>query len=102
MTFLTTANCMMIWRFQDAPAELQALSQHGGDEDYLAYVPSGGDFRDFEWLERAWFGEIIEPEESVFGGTYTLRDVSGSPFGCCSIDRHVLDNGARVYIGAHA
>ena len=28
-----------IYRFEDAPKELQNLSQNGGDEDWLAIVP---------------------------------------------------------------
>jgi hypothetical protein len=28
-----------MWRFEDAPAVLRALSTNGGDEDWLAIVP---------------------------------------------------------------
>lgn len=27
-----------IWAFEDAPQDLQALSPHGGDEDYVVIV----------------------------------------------------------------
>jgi hypothetical protein len=32
-----------VWPFADAPIELQAYSQNGGDEDWLAFVPVGYD-----------------------------------------------------------
>lgn len=32
-------NAITVWRFGDAPADLQALSTHGGDEDWIALVP---------------------------------------------------------------
>ena len=66
-----------VWRFHDAPPELRALSNHGGDEDWLALVPAGFD----DWIPWA---------------------DSGTSFGCCSVSEHVLDGGARVLIGAHA
>ena len=28
-----------VWRFKDAPVELQALSNNGGDEDWLVALP---------------------------------------------------------------
>lgn len=30
---------ILVWPFYEAPEELQALSQHEGDEDWLAKVP---------------------------------------------------------------
>ncbi len=27
---------VVVWRFDEAPAELRVLSRHGGDEDWLA------------------------------------------------------------------
>lgn len=30
-----------VWRFEDAPRELQDLSVNGGDEDWLLEVPPG-------------------------------------------------------------
>lgn len=92
------ANCMMIWRYQDAPAELQALSQHGGDEDFIAYVPHNG----FDMLEWEWFGHDQDVGYDVDEPVYQWDNRAGSPFGCCSIDRHILPDGKRVYIGAHA
>jgi hypothetical protein len=29
-----------VWRFEDAPEPYRALSQHGGDEDWIIVVPS--------------------------------------------------------------
>lgn len=66
-----------VWRFYDAPKELQALSRHGGDEDWLAVVPSALAHDYIGWLE--------------FG-----------PFGVCDISSHSQSDGSVVYIGAHA
>lgn len=66
-----------IWRYEDAPEDLQALSPHGGDEDWLALVPS--------YLSRAWIPWLEEPH-----------------FACCSVSRHELPGGAILVIGAHA
>lgn len=65
-----------VWRFEDAPEVCRALSEHGGDEDWLAAVPLDED--DYiPWLE------------------------SGTPFGCCDVSRHEYC-GFAIYIGAHA
>lgn len=66
-----------VWRFDDAPAEFRELSPHGGDEDWLAYIP--------EALGDEWIG-WMEP---------------GSAFGCCEVSSHSVQGGV-VKIGAHA
>lgn len=68
---------ILLWHFYDAPSEYRALSEHGGDEDYLAFVPHG--------VDVPWW--MDEEECSVFG--------------VCSITKHQVDGG-YVYIGAHA
>lgn len=71
-----TSPPILVWRFADAPADLKALSPHGGDEDWLALVPAG--FMGYiGWLDYG-------------------------PFGVCDISRHQQDDGTTVYIGAHA
>jgi hypothetical protein len=67
-----------VWPFHDAPAELRALSGHGGDEDWLAVVPA--------YLSNSWIGWAEE----------------GSTFGCSGVERHVQPDGSVVLIGAHA
>lgn len=69
--------CIKVWRFHDAPAELRALTSHGGDEDWLALVPP----------------DVGYPSDWFDGG--------GS-FGCCSVSTHDLPDGWTVYIGAHS
>ena len=66
---------IMVWRFYEAPQEFQALSGHGGDEDWLAFVPAA--FQD-EWI--GW--------------------TEGS-FGISETTRHPVEGG-WVYIGAHS
>ncbi len=68
---------IMVWRFEDAPDEFRRLSDHGGDEDWLAYVP--------ESFEGSWIGWME----------------SGTPFGVCDVSEHKVDGGT-VHIGAHA
>ncbi len=68
---------IMVWRFYEAPREFQGLSGHGGDEDWVAFVPDA--FKE-EWL--GWLD-------------------SGTPFGVSETTRHPIEGGI-VYIGAHA
>lgn len=66
-----------VWRFQDAPQELRDISEHGGDEDWLAVVPPA--------LAEAWIGWLEHGE-----------------FGACETTKHTQIDGSVVYIGAHA
>jgi RimJ/RimL family protein N-acetyltransferase len=75
---------IQMWRFYDAPKDLQQLSGHGGDEDWIAHVPK--EYEDEFFVEFAF--------------THNLGNLH--PFGCCDISRHDLPNGDVVYIGAHA
>lgn len=68
---------IMVWRFHEAPQEFQDLSGHGGDEDWLAFVPS------------------------QYGDEYLPWAESGTRFGVCDVSQHEV-NGGRVLIGAHA
>ncbi len=72
---------ILVWRFEDAPQELQGLSEHGGDEDWIALVPlsfyNAEGYAYIPWLE------------------------SPSSFGVCEISQHKTDKG-MVFIGAHA
>ncbi len=74
-----TETLIRVWRFEDAPDELKALSNHGGDEDWLAYVPRVLDATFIPWLEA---------------------DSGG--FGPCDIQKIKITGGGRVFIGAHA
>jgi hypothetical protein len=67
-----------VWQWEDAPEELQSLSTHGGDEDWVALVPVALKGIDLYWARP------------------------GSPFGCCDVDVIECDDGSTVYIGAHA
>jgi len=70
-----------LWRYEDAPEEYQNLSPHGGDEDWLMYVPS---------LMVKEYG--VEIELLVDRGRLGVSDLY------C----HILRDGSRVYVGAHA
>lgn len=66
-----------LWNFSDAPEHLQALSPHGGDEDWLSLVPTG--------VNIPWW----------------MDEDAGTCYGCCSISHTKTDEGT-VIIGAHA
>ena len=70
-------NFVKVWQFGDAPQEYRDLSTHGGDEDYVAFVPDA--LRDY------WFMFLDE----------------GTPFGCCCVSEHKV-KGGKVLIGAHS
>ena len=65
-----------VWPFYEAPEELQALSEHGGDEDWLALVPVSFGDTWLPWLEGRQFG----------------KDVT----------EHLRPDGSRVFISAHS
>lgn len=68
-----------VWRFDDAPEELRALSDNGGDEDWLAVVPDG--FCDYGipfWMQA--MDSCREPQDIP----------------------HPTKDGFRVIIGSHA
>ena len=67
-----------VWPFEDAPLQYQALSPHGGDEDWVAVVPAALADRYIGWL------------------------APGTPFGCYTVSIHALPDGARLYIGTHS
>lgn len=75
---------IQVWRFEDAPAELRAMSDHGGDEDWVALVPL----------------DCVDPEMGPEWVPGWAED--GTPFGCCSVSRFKLDDGSLVLIGSHA
>jgi len=39
-----------VWKWESAPEELKALSHHGGDEDWVALVPSVWANQYISWL----------------------------------------------------
>ncbi len=69
--------CILVWSFYDAPEKYQALSNHGGDEDWVALVPKGYTHY-IPWLDNARSG-----------------------FGVCYTSVHDTEDGT-VFIGAHA
>lgn len=66
---------IVVWPWWDAPGELRALSDHGGDEDWVALLPNE---QVPSWMD------------------------SGTPFGCCRVQVEPLGDGRFVAIGAHA
>lgn len=44
----------LVWKFEEAPLELQKLSTSGGDEDWLVELPPGYD----EYGVPTWIGRM--------------------------------------------
>jgi hypothetical protein len=77
------SRCICVWEYLDAPPEFQALSQHGGDEDWIVYCPSE------QMGMPSVFWDVLNSESTyVRGWGHT--------------DYHQLDNGAVVVVLAHA
>jgi len=69
-----------VWRFHEAPEKYRQLSEHGGDEDWLAFIPKDIWLSEYEWI--GWMED-------------------GTAFGCCDVSTHMVDGGV-IRIGAHA
>lgn len=65
-----------VWEFDNAPKEYRDLSTNGGDEDWIAFVPTH--------LKDAWIPWLEE-----------------GPFGCAGVQERPVDGGA-IRIGSHA
>ena len=74
------ATPIQIWRFAQAPQDLQALSTNGGDEDWVALVPAALWKAEYKWIPF----------------------LQSSMFGPCDVDEYTLKNGDVVLIGCHA
>lgn len=77
-------NCIKIWRFYHAPARYAGLSDHGGDEDWVAFVPTS---------------MLDDPLLEGDGIDFYLGDET--PFAPCRAQK-VAVPGGLVIIGAHA
>ena len=69
--------CIKVWRYEDAPQKYKNLSEHGGDEDWVAFVPNS---IDIEWI--LWMDD-------------------GTNFAPCDYSDHKVEGGI-IRIGAHA
>jgi hypothetical protein len=84
---------MLLWRFYDAPEEYRALSDHGGDEDWILFVPWCA-FKDIDFHVNN-----IDKEEYLPDWLDSI--VSSGWFGCAGYCHGEVKTG-MVYIGAHA
>lgn len=79
---------MILWSFEDAPKELCSLSEHGGDEDGLLFLPEGLELP--WWVERLW-NQYGDPQVVEFKGPVFDKEAS----------EYIYLRGT-VYIWAHA
>lgn len=68
---------MLVWRYYDAPKQYQDMSPHGGDEDWIMFIPECLKDMYISWAEP------------------------GSSFGCCDVSEHEV-SGGKILIGAHS
>lgn len=66
-----------VWRFECAPERYRDLSDHGGDEDWLAFVPDDYYDENINWMSE------------------------GTSFGCFRVSEHKVKGGI-IRIGAHS
>lgn len=57
-----------VWPFEHAPDKYKKLSQNGGDEDWIAFVPDPLSDAYINWLECPAFGCFDVSEYKVSGG----------------------------------
>jgi hypothetical protein len=72
---VATPEPIKIWAFQDGPEHLRNMSEHGGDEDWIALVPSN--YREVEYtklnlLDRfvRWGVDAVEVHTTPEGDVY--------------------------------
>ncbi len=53
--------CISLYPWDKAPESLRCLSDHGGDEDWLAVLPPGIPYSECYWMDR--MGVCGEPSE---------------------------------------
>lgn len=59
----TPKNTILVWPFWDAPEFLRKLSENGGDEDGICWIPAGVE-RPW-WIEKLWI-HYGEPDKVRF------------------------------------
>lgn len=59
---------IIVWPFGEAPETYRALSDNGGDEDWLAFVPDSLKNKYLPWLEQPHFGVCDVSVYPIAGG----------------------------------
>lgn len=75
--FVHIGKTIFVWKFRDAPKYYREISENGGDEDWIAFVPDA--------MKDDYIGFLEE----------------GSAFGYCCVEEHDV-GGGRIYIGCHS
>lgn len=64
-------NCILVYRWKDAPQQWKDLSTNGGDEDWLAFVPKQLESEYMPFLEEGRFGNLVDSYD-VDGGVVLI------------------------------
>ena len=87
-------NAIIFWKFRDAPPELQELSQHGGDEDWVCLCPK---HMEQESIIERMCGRM----EDAYGDGVLRFEYNPEAIWCFSTDRYEYGD-CVVFIGAHS
>lgn len=85
-------SAIAVWLWHDAPPWFQRLSEHGGDEDFVIYVPP-------ELCIRLEGDDKLIPDETV---RVLVDRIAGPLWETDEHTWHQLANGGLVVITAHA
>lgn len=84
----TSESVIKLWPWSDAPEEYRALSDHGGDEDWVMLIPA-------DMAKGGIFRHLPTPlEEAVRGDSSYIQ-------GFGHVGRYELESGEVVLIFAH-
>jgi hypothetical protein len=62
----TPTEAILVWEFYSAPEFMRKLSDNGGDEDGICWIPTG--YEKPYWIDRLW---------DVFGGPQAIQFKDG-------------------------
>ena len=85
--YFEVAQAILLWPFHEAPEDFKRLSQSGGDEDFLAFVPD--DFFDSRYFP------------SSHGVQYDFLSRLKQAMGVCNTEQHEVEGGF-ILIGTHS
>ena len=57
---LDPTKTILIWRWEDAPEEYRKMSTHGGDEDWVAFVPKELAKEYIRFLDEGIFDNAVD------------------------------------------
>lgn len=100
---LTEKDVVLFWPYDTAPRELQDLSPHGGDEDWIVICSPKMEDDSLVFRECGYMSSderMGDDGEEIWTSRWEPRNGDNS-IGSCSTSRHEYE-GLIIFIGAHA